>query len=211
MLGSESESESERERKSESISVGESISESISVGMGESESVGVGAGMCDAHLFGRQPVVVVAFEGQHPPGVDLEDPLGHVVQEVTVVRHGQHGALVPARQILRARGDGGYFARSYNKGYFVRSYNNGYFVRSCNNGYFVRSYNNGYFASYNNGYFVSYNNGYFARYSSSHWMDQGSRWLVGSSRRSRSGSRAIPQARASRFRQPPESTATGRS
>ena len=56
---------------------------------------------------------------------------------------------------------------------------------------------------------VSVAKGPRARNSSSHTMLSTSRWLVGSSSRSRSGRRASSRASATRFCQPPESDATG--
>ncbi len=43
---------------------------------------------------------VVALVGVEVPAVDLADPLGHVVQEVAVVRDGEHGALVVVQEVL---------------------------------------------------------------------------------------------------------------
>mmetsp|Transcript_6209 Transcript_6209/g.19205 ORF Transcript_6209/g.19205 Transcript_6209/m.19205 type:complete len:100 (-) Transcript_6209:675-974(-) len=52
--------------------------------------------------------------------------------------------------------------------------------------------------------------GHLTRYSSSHSTACRSRWLVGSSRSSRSGSTNSARARATRMRHPPENVFVGR-
>ena len=47
-----------------------------------------------------EPGRVVALEGQAAAAVELEDPAGHVVEEVAVVGHGHDGALVVLEVLL---------------------------------------------------------------------------------------------------------------
>ena len=50
-------------------------------------------------------MVVVALESEDSPRVDFEDPLGHVIEEVTVVSHRQHRALVTKGEVGARWGD----------------------------------------------------------------------------------------------------------
>ena len=51
--------------------------------------------------LGLQVRGVVALVGVEVAAVDLADPLGHVVQEVAVVRDGEHGAFVVVQELLQ--------------------------------------------------------------------------------------------------------------
>ncbi len=58
-----------------------------------------------SHSFGAvfQPRAVVAFERDAAAAIDFEDPLGHVVQEVTIVGDGHNGALVVGQVLFQPR------------------------------------------------------------------------------------------------------------
>ena len=51
--------------------------------------------------LGLQVRGVIALVGVQAAAVDLADPLGHVVQEVAIVRDGQHGAGVLVQELLQ--------------------------------------------------------------------------------------------------------------
>jgi hypothetical protein len=48
-----------------------------------------------------QPSGVVAFVGHAAPAVELEDPTGHVVQEIAVVRHQHHRSGIVLEEALQ--------------------------------------------------------------------------------------------------------------
>ena len=54
-----------------------------------------------ALLFVLQPLAVVAFERNALATVQFQDPAGYVVQEVTVVGDGNHGAVVIVQEALQ--------------------------------------------------------------------------------------------------------------
>src|SRR5579884_3115230 len=53
------------------------------------------------HLLLLQPRRVVALERNPVAAIELQDPAGHVVEKVPVVRHGDHGALILPQMLLQ--------------------------------------------------------------------------------------------------------------
>ena len=58
---------------------------------------------CQPRFLLLEPRGVVALEREALPAVELEDPAGHVVEEVPIVGHGDHGALVRLEVPLEPR------------------------------------------------------------------------------------------------------------
>ena len=59
--------------------------------------------LCEARLFLLEPAGVVAFVGNAGSTIELENPAGHVVKEVAIVRHSDDGSRIVLEEPLEPR------------------------------------------------------------------------------------------------------------